>query len=543
MVQFSNPSALWLLGLILPIVLLYILKRRRIEVKVPSLLLWKQALEDMRAQTPFQKLRSNLLLFLQILIVVLITAILSQPHLLQTAQESRRWVLVLDGSASMRSTDVKPDRFHVAQSRLVDAMQSAEPSDEILLAYVASEAGVLHSFTTNHDAVRAQLNRLVPEDTDGNWNQLAQLLQPLLRESPLPKIVIASDFAGMPDSFRAIPFEALKVGSSGNNVGITRATAEPLPEDPSRQILFYQLTNFGQNPVAVDVALNVDDALADAFETTLAPSQKLDRNAELTVTSPMTVAIDIKPQDALELDNHFRLILPPENSTKIDCSIKNIFLQKALEALPAVVIDASAKIKIKEEPSDGASPGIFFRPSDPASPAGKIVQWDASHPALRFVDAGLWRLAHCALLQPPADARTLMETALGPACFAIDRNGMRQIHFGFALEDSNLFQLAGFPVFLQNSIEWIQKGSSAALPYLTSAQIKSTGPFEQNGKKGYANFVDAQESNILPGNPPQQSASGTQTIIRRKDISQWFLILAAVIVILEWWAFHRRLDS
>ena len=101
MVEFSNVPALWLLTLAIPLVLLYLLKRRRRDVVVPSTMLWKQALEDIRADTPFQKLKSSLLLLLQLLILVLITAILSGPHLVSSASLSRQRILVLDCSASM----------------------------------------------------------------------------------------------------------------------------------------------------------------------------------------------------------------------------------------------------------------------------------------------------------------------------------------------------------------------------------------------------------------------------------------------------------
>src|SRR5215831_3449227 len=126
MIQFANPAALWLLTLAIPIILLYLLKRKRREVVVPSLLLWKQALEDLRAQTPFQKLRTNLLLFLQLFALVLITAILSQPYI-PGSGTSRKFILVLDTSGSMKASDESPNRFQKAQDRLLQVLDRVNP--------------------------------------------------------------------------------------------------------------------------------------------------------------------------------------------------------------------------------------------------------------------------------------------------------------------------------------------------------------------------------------------------------------------------------
>ena len=69
--SFLKPTSLYLLFLIPLLLLLYALKLRRKTYTVSSSLLWEHAIEDMKANTPFQRLRKNLLTPLQIIFLTL----------------------------------------------------------------------------------------------------------------------------------------------------------------------------------------------------------------------------------------------------------------------------------------------------------------------------------------------------------------------------------------------------------------------------------------------------------------------------------------
>src|ERR1041384_5235343 len=95
-----------LMGLIaLPIILLYLLRQKRPDMKVSSTILWSKALADMRASTPFQKLRRNLLLLLQLLILAALTLTLMRPIVHAKAAQTQSGVIVIDATASMQARD------------------------------------------------------------------------------------------------------------------------------------------------------------------------------------------------------------------------------------------------------------------------------------------------------------------------------------------------------------------------------------------------------------------------------------------------------
>src|SRR3954470_11600939 len=104
-ISFLAPAWGWLGLLAVPIVLLYVLRQKRPDVAVSSTLLWSKALADMRASTPFQKLRRNLLLLLQLLILAALVLTLMRPIIQASASQTQAGVIVIDATASMQAHD------------------------------------------------------------------------------------------------------------------------------------------------------------------------------------------------------------------------------------------------------------------------------------------------------------------------------------------------------------------------------------------------------------------------------------------------------
>ena len=63
------------------IFLLYFLKLRRVPLEVPSTYLWSRTVEDLHVNSLWQRLRNNLLLWLQLLAVGLLALSLSLIHI------------------------------------------------------------------------------------------------------------------------------------------------------------------------------------------------------------------------------------------------------------------------------------------------------------------------------------------------------------------------------------------------------------------------------------------------------------------------------
>ena len=120
----------WGLALAVPlgIVLLYFLRLRRRPLEVPSTFLWRKSIEDLHVNTLWQRLRRNILLLLQLLVAAALIAALLRPAW-NVTNTGDRIVIVLDQSASMSATDVKPTRLADAKRRALEIVEQMESGD------------------------------------------------------------------------------------------------------------------------------------------------------------------------------------------------------------------------------------------------------------------------------------------------------------------------------------------------------------------------------------------------------------------------------
>src|SRR5690606_15281051 len=130
-----------------PIIIFYMLKLRRRPARVSSLLLWQQVVQDRQANAPWQRLKRNLLLLLQLLILALLVLALARPYLNVPAEVQGNVVILLDASASMQATDVSPSRFAAAQAEALALIERLGANDAVSLLAVESTPRLLASAT------------------------------------------------------------------------------------------------------------------------------------------------------------------------------------------------------------------------------------------------------------------------------------------------------------------------------------------------------------------------------------------------------------
>ncbi len=155
----AGPFWNWLALAPILLLLLYFLKLRRRPLEVSSTLLWRKSTEDLHVNSLIQWLRRNLLLIVQLLVLGAVGYALAAPTTHQEEQ-GRHFIFLLDNSASMAATDVKPSRLEEAKRRLREHIRAMAESDHGMLIAFNSEAATVQSFTHRKPDLLAAVDRV-----------------------------------------------------------------------------------------------------------------------------------------------------------------------------------------------------------------------------------------------------------------------------------------------------------------------------------------------------------------------------------------------
>ncbi len=226
---FYALSYAWLALLIPPLVALYFLKLKRPRLEIPSLVLWKQVLDDKRVNSPFQRFKRHILLLLQLLLLALLILAAMQPYREGGAAKARRTPILIDRSASMAALD-KPGgqtRLDAAKSKVRDIINNLAPAQELALVAFSDSATRLTDFTSNKRLLHDALDRLEVEHVPSALADALRITQAMSQRTPFDEAVLFSDgnFPTETDVAQSFRVNYQRLDPAGPNMGVTQLVA------------------------------------------------------------------------------------------------------------------------------------------------------------------------------------------------------------------------------------------------------------------------------------------------------------------------------
>lgn len=356
------------------LLLLYFLKLKRQEFKISSTLLWRKAVQDLQVNAPFQKLRKNLLLFLQLLVLAGLIFALGQPVAKFVQHKERTIVMLLDQSGSTKSKEGSGTRLEEVKRAASEFVQDLGGADQAMLIAFADRARVVCPFTNDKKQLQRRIESVEATDSRSTLSEALQLAVAHSSKivdvpgvaAPIPtstadielfsdgRIEDADDQVVQRGSMRYY-----KIGAATDNVGIVAMDARRSYEKPDQVSIFARVENFGPAAVKTDVTLLLDGkilgvrelSLAAADPTTTQPGlvQRIDTSRatsaqnlafEMTHESAGIAELRINREDMLAADDvAYAPLAPPRELSVLgvgDRPVPQSYISRAVRSVPGV---------------------------------------------------------------------------------------------------------------------------------------------------------------------------------------------------------------
>jgi len=416
------------------LLILYFLKLRRREFAVSSTLLWRKAVQDLQVNSPFQKLRKNLLLLLQLLLLALLCFALSRPVVNANQKPGNLTVILIDRSASMAAKDAGEDknvsRLSEAKRLAKDLVAAMGRDDKACVVAFDETAETLCPLTSDQARLRNAINTIEQTDRPTRMKLAYQLADAQasfnpdqLRQKVEPDIFLYSDGRAL-DSASLTTLGKIKFQQLGSeqtaNAAIVALSAKRNYERPTEVQVFARLNNFGPEPIEADVNLHVatefspspafqlsksaavflypdrwTDKQRDAYLKAGNPPPKESVEFKLDLTTAAVIKLEkvAKAADALPADDIAHVVVPPPKALSVLLVTDgNYYLEKLRGTIPLKDFDLLNPLAYEETKPTKYDVILFDRYQPKfVPPTGNFMYFGAVPPnsKIRSIKTGL----------------------------------------------------------------------------------------------------------------------------------------------------------
>ena len=536
---FTSLSAAWLFLLLIPLVVFYFLKLKRPRLEIPSLVLWRQVLNDQRVNAPFQKFKRNLLLLLQILILALLALAAMQPFLRREAARAQRLPILIDVSASMAALDREGgiSRLDEVKKRVRELIDGLLPEQEVCLVAFGKAARRLTAFTNNRRELREALDSLEVEDVAGELEEALRLAQALGRSAAFDKVLLYSDGNFPARTNFELPFKIdfQKTAPAAANYGIVACNARRTPG--GRWQIFVQVAGSANTESTTGTLELTQNGTVIARENvTLAKgsSPRLAFEVSIDQASTIQARLDLNSFDALPSDNVAWLALPPTRPLAVFVPERLASYRHALDGIERLIIFPQANqpapavydLVITDREDDLALP-TRTRCTIGLIPQGLQKLVTSEHRNSRAID---WRrdspvLQHVTLddvifMDQPTRAADTQDDAFAQLGYEVLAQGERgplilekrdgdtlDVHLLFHTDQSTLPYRVGFPIFVSNLVQMtlaqagLAEVNAAPTGVLPAINVAPDRTFHIEGPGGFRRTERSDPRGQLSGIP------------------------------------------
>ncbi|MCM1262828.1 MAG: VWA domain-containing protein [Butyrivibrio sp.] len=599
---FESLLPLLFLAAVPIIIILYLLRPKGRDYLISSNLLWQKLLKNEQAKTFFEKFVNNILMYLQILITVLLIVALMSPFINMNSKTQGRSILLIDTSGSMQHTGASgKSRLEEAKGQAIDYVRSSEGMQYCIMTADETGAKLLAVDITDTDSLIQTLRGITCSDSGGSLTLAQESIDMLMgdTEENAANLVVFTDGNGAEDfdELRAAGGKELHVvGSAVYNVA-NEYTVFSAREDGLYDVVV-SVTNYGDEDVSFDLGLyDEDDKLIALANMSLNPMESRAYLFEETEWKGQTLTSRIdgiafagNASDSLLQDNVSRAVKGRENNINgLLVGDGNTFIEKAYTAVTGQSIsksedDAAAGYEVDDVTGTLGSSGynvvIYDAGQTPkAEGCNRLVFGRLGGGYIEQLENVVLDMTDCDLTASLSGFTIGVNTAY---CFELPEGAVsfleydgkcvgyyreaanhKEIVVGFDIRESDFPLRAEFPIFLANAMLYLSDTSWLATNIYYAGEEIALQPWAEIDRSSFekrpakaglyqlgndeyqesyvVRFCTSTESDGRKTAESVLDSSGLQLNKVKRTLRNVFLLLAFILLIVEWIIYVRKM--
>lgn len=326
---FTNLWPLFLLITIPLLILLYILKRKYREEVISSTLLWNEVYKNTRANTPWEKLRKNIMLLLQIIILLLLIFSLMRPFLNFGGKTYKNIILVIDNTASMAAEYGDGTRLEEAKKLAKEVLSSTKDDTNTYIISFDGNSNLLQNGDFNKEISNEIISSISQSYNTGEINEILSFVKAIgegIEEEYEVIAITDKDF-----SLGDVNGKVVSLANSGVNASIDNISHKFL-EDKVRVIA--TITNRGSGNYSGDFSLYDGEELISVEALELNEDENKTLTFDLPSIKSEVLRGELSRKDMILEDNTYNHVIGKKKVNKVlIVTEENLFLEKAFSSI------------------------------------------------------------------------------------------------------------------------------------------------------------------------------------------------------------------
>lgn len=310
------------------LILLYILKEKSDDLVVSSSIFWEEIYKTLEVNSPFEKLRKNIMLLLQILITLLIILALMNPFLKFMGKEYSELIIVIDTSASMLG--ISEDKTCIDRGKDIakEYVDSSSNGTKISIITANKEAKTLVADSGNKALVKEKIDSITESFNPGDLNSSLKLIESMTKDLKNYKVLFITD---KEIDIGELNGQVIYLDKNKSNISIDNIAHK---KENGKVSIISTITNRGNVDYSGDFYLYKENNLLEATSLELKKGEETTLNFNIEDTEISYLKGEISGKDAILEDNTFYHVMKNNDNKKILLvSDKNVFLEKALSVV------------------------------------------------------------------------------------------------------------------------------------------------------------------------------------------------------------------